>query len=54
MTDKVSIVGTVDDPEDNLWFYRVYSARADLVDLANLNLQDPDWTILAQNDSGGH
>lgn len=46
VSNLVPIVGTVDDPEDNLWFYRVYYARADRVDLTELDMDDPDWTII--------
>ncbi len=47
-TTKFDIIGTVDDPEDNLWYYQVMYARADLVNLGNLDVNDPDWIQLAQ------
>ncbi len=47
----VSVIGTVDDPEDNLWFYRVYYARADRVDLTTLDMEDPDWVLLKTSTS---
>jgi RHS repeat-associated protein len=46
VTNRVSIIGTVDDPEDNLWYYRVYVARADQVSLTNLDRNDPDWMVI--------
>lgn len=46
VSNLVPIIGTVDDPEDNLWFYRVYYARADRVDLTQLDMDDPDWVII--------
>ncbi|MEM9409821.1 MAG: putative Ig domain-containing protein [Planctomycetota bacterium] len=50
ITRNVDIIGTVDDPEDNLWYYEVLYARGDQVDLQNLNYQDPDWISLAIGD----
>ena len=35
------IIGTVDDPEDNLWYYRVLYARADRVSLFRVGI-DPE------------
>ncbi len=49
VTNIVSIVGTVDDPEDNLWYYRVYYSRADRVSLTSINLSDPDWVQIKQS-----
>ncbi|MCA9207114.1 MAG: hypothetical protein KDA55_02110, partial [Planctomycetales bacterium] len=46
VTNVTPIIGTVDDPEDNLWYYRVYYARADRVALSNIDLNDPDWIVL--------
>lgn len=46
VSNQVPIIGTVDDPEDNLWFYRVYFARADRVDLSALDMEDKDWVLL--------
>jgi len=47
--NRVSIVGTVDDPENNLWYYRALFARADLVSITNIDLSDPDWEIFHQS-----
>ncbi|MEZ6101666.1 MAG: putative Ig domain-containing protein [Pirellulaceae bacterium] len=41
----VPIIGTIDDPEDNLWYYRVYYSRADRVSITNIDLDDPDWVM---------
>lgn len=49
VSNLVPIIGTVDDPEDNLWYYRVYYARADKVSLTNLDEKDPDWVILKES-----
>lgn len=49
VSDHVPIIGTVDDPEDNLWYYRVYYARADKVSLIDLDHKDPDWVIIKQS-----
>src|SRR5262249_25614238 len=38
VTDRTPIKGTVDDPEDRLWYYRVMYARVDAVDLTNLDV----------------
>ena len=43
-TNLVPIIGTVDDPEDNLWYYRAYYGRLDRIDISSLDLSDPDWT----------
>ncbi len=48
VTTATPILGTVDDPEDNLWYFRVYSAKVDRVSLTSFDLSDPDWTILNQ------
>ena len=47
-TTIFDITGTVDDPEDNLWYYDVLFARSDLIDLNNLDQNDPDWIRLAR------
>ncbi|MEZ6136168.1 MAG: putative Ig domain-containing protein [Pirellulaceae bacterium] len=47
VTNITSIIGTVDDAEDNLWFYRVLSARLDQVDIGYVDVTDPDWMVLA-------
>ncbi|APZ93419.1 putative Ig domain-containing protein [Fuerstiella marisgermanici] len=44
----VPIIGTVDDPEDNLWYYRAYYGQEDLVSLTDIDLSDPDWTIFEE------
>lgn len=44
----VPIIGTVDDPEDNLWYYRAFYAREDRVSLTDIDLSDPDWTIFEE------
>ena len=51
VTNRVPIIGTVDDPEDNLWFYRVLYARADRVSITNIDLADPDWLVFAVSTS---
>jgi RHS repeat-associated protein len=45
----VPIIGTVDDSEDNLWYYQVYYARADLVSITSIDVDDPDWQLIAQS-----
>ena len=45
--DRVSIVGTVDDPEDRLWYFQVLFAPAANVDSYNIDPNDPDYTVLA-------
>nr|WP_161501616.1 putative Ig domain-containing protein [Rhodopirellula sp. SM50] len=50
----VSIEGTVDDPEDNLWYYRVFYARADKVSLTGINLSDPDWVMINEGTEEVH
>jgi RHS repeat-associated protein len=49
VSNLVPIIGTVDDPEDNLWYYRVYYARADRVSIADLDDNDPDWILLKES-----
>lgn len=44
-----SIIGTVDDPEDNLWYYRTFVGRADQVSVTSIDLADPDWTLLNES-----
>ncbi|WP_337175299.1 putative Ig domain-containing protein [Paludisphaera sp.] len=48
VSGRTPIIGTVDDPEDRLWYYRVLYARVDAVDLTRVDLSDPDWTLLRQ------
>lgn len=43
------IVGSVTDPDDNLWYYQVLMSRMDRVDLNNLDLDDPDWVLLRES-----
>ncbi|WP_182864853.1 putative Ig domain-containing protein [Rhodopirellula sp. JC639] len=50
----VTIEGTVDDPEDNLWYYRVFYARADKVSLTGINLSDPDWVMINEGTEEVH
>ncbi len=45
---KIDVTGTVDDPEDNLWYYRVYYAPADQIDLNHLDYLDPDWVQIGE------
>jgi RHS repeat-associated protein len=49
VTNRVPIIGTVDDPENNLWYYRAYYARADRVSITNIDLEDADWTVFHQS-----
>jgi RHS repeat-associated protein len=49
VTNRVSIVGTVDDPEDNLWYYRAFYARADRVSTTSVDLSDPDWVLFKES-----
>ena len=49
VSGQVAIVGTIDDPEDHLWFYSVHAARADRVSLAAIDLDDPDWILIKQS-----
>lgn len=49
VTNQVSIIGTVDDAENNLWYYRVMYSRTDRVSLTNIDLKDPDWVVIAQS-----
>lgn len=46
VTNLTPILGTVDDPEDSLWYYRVYMARADRVSLSGVDVTDPDWVVI--------
>ena len=46
VTSRTPIIGSVDDPENNLWYYRVYAARIDRVSISDFNFRDSDWTIL--------
>jgi RHS repeat-associated protein len=48
VTSITSIVGTIDDAADNLWFWRTFVARPDLVNLAQLDLNDPDLRLIGQ------
>ena len=49
ISNIVSIEGTVDDPEDNLWYYRVLAAPVEDVSLSRLDVSDPDWQILNES-----
>ena len=49
VTNLMPIIGTVDDPEDNLWYYRAYYARADRVSLTALDLSDTDWKVFHES-----
>ncbi len=46
VTNRTTIIGTVDDPENNLWYYRVYTARLDRVSVTDFDFSDTDWMIL--------
>jgi RHS repeat-associated protein len=48
LTHQVSIVGTINDRDDNLWFYRTFYARIDQVTLSNIDLSDPQWVMFHQ------
>jgi RHS repeat-associated protein len=48
VTSTTKIIGTVDDPENNLWYYRVQYAVVDAIDLTNIDVDDPDWALLRQ------
>lgn len=48
VTTTTPVLGTVDDPEDNLWFWRVFYASVDTVDLGNLSVADPDWVRIGE------
>ncbi|MCA9167614.1 MAG: hypothetical protein KDB23_08095, partial [Planctomycetales bacterium] len=54
VTDRVPIIGTVDDPaspnaaDGRLWYWQVLTARLDRVDPQTLDLSDPDLIVLAQ------
>ncbi|MEM6468299.1 MAG: putative Ig domain-containing protein [Planctomycetota bacterium] len=49
ITTAVPIIGTVQDPEDNLWYYQALYARADRVSITSIDLDDPDWTIFHES-----
>lgn len=48
VTNVVTIRGTVDDPEDRLWYWRLYYARMDQISTAALDLSDTDWVMIRQ------
>jgi RHS repeat-associated protein len=48
VTNLTPIIGTIDDPENNLWYWRVYTARFDQLDLTQIDLNDPDLKMIAQ------
>lgn len=48
ISNVVPIIGTVDDPEDNLWYYRVHYARADRVSITDIDLDDSDWIQIGE------
>lgn len=54
VSDKTPIIGTVDDPEDRLWYYRVLYARVDTVSLVNIDVNDPDWILLREGTEEVH
>ena len=54
VSDRVDITGTIDDPEDNLWYWRTYVGRLDRVDVANIDLSDPDYVVTAQGTNEVH
>ena len=43
-----SVVATIDDAENNLWFWRVYYGRLDLVSVEGIDPDDPDWIQIGQ------
>ncbi|MDA8745661.1 putative Ig domain-containing protein, partial [Rubripirellula amarantea] len=47
LSNVTTIVGTVDDADDNLRYYRVFAARLDRVDISLIDVSDPDWEVLA-------
>ncbi|MCS7466146.1 putative Ig domain-containing protein [Stieleria sp. ICT_E10.1] len=49
ITNAVPIIGTVRDPEDNLWYYQAIYARADRVSITSIDLDDPDWVVFHQS-----
>jgi RHS repeat-associated protein len=51
VTNITSIVGTVDDPENRLWYWRLFYARADKVSIESYDLTDPDWVLIKQSTS---
>ncbi|TWU37529.1 tRNA nuclease WapA precursor [Novipirellula aureliae] len=51
VTNVIAVTGTVDDPEDRLWYWRLQYARADLVSTSTFDLSDPDWQIITQSTS---
>lgn len=54
VTAVTPIIGTIDDAENNLWYWRVYTARADQIDLTQINLADPDLQQIAQGTNEVH
>lgn len=48
VTDFTPIIGTIDDPEDNLWYWRVYTARVDQLDLQHIDLDNPNLRMIAE------
>ena len=48
VTSIVPIIGTIDDPENHLWYWRTYYARLDLIDVNSIDLSDPDLVQIAQ------
>ena len=48
VTNIVPIIGTIDDPENHLWYWRTYYARLDLIDVNSMDLSDPDLVQIAQ------
>ncbi|MCY2977661.1 MAG: putative Ig domain-containing protein [Planctomycetota bacterium] len=48
VTNIVPIIGTIDDPENHLWYWRTYYARLDLIDVNSIDLSDPDLVQIAQ------
>ncbi len=48
VTNIEPIMGTIDDPENHLWFWRVYTARVDAIDIHSIDVSDPDLTQISQ------
>ncbi len=46
VTNVTTITGTVDDPENHLWYWRLMYARADQVSTDSFDLADPDWVVI--------
>ncbi len=54
VTNLAQIIGTIDDPEDHLWYWRAYVARLDQVDLDYIDLNNPNLKQIAQGTNEVH